>query len=85
MTEHDERLLVGEEDEEYLEDYHYQDWGVDRVDLDFKSGKHITNDLAREGECITWNLPPLLKLSQLSKKLSVLNLSTGIILKSTFM
>ena len=85
MTEHDERLLDGEEDEEYLEDYHYQDWGVDRVDLDFKSGKHITNDLAREGECITWNLPPLLKLPQLFKMLSVLNLSTGIILKSTFM
>ena len=25
--------------EEYEEDYNYQDWGVDRVDLDFKSGK----------------------------------------------
>ena len=25
--------------QEYEEDYNYQDWGVDRVDLDFKSGK----------------------------------------------
>lgn len=41
MTEHDERLLDGEGDEEYLEDYHYQDWGVDRVDLDFKSGNTL--------------------------------------------
>lgn len=28
-----------DQDELYEEDYHYQDWGVDRVDLDFKSGK----------------------------------------------
>ena len=28
------------EGEEYEEEYHYQDWGVDRVDLDFKSGYH---------------------------------------------
>ena len=25
-------------EDSYEEDYHYQDWGVDRVDLDFKSG-----------------------------------------------
>ena len=28
------------EGEEYEEEYHYQDWGVDRVDLDFQSGEH---------------------------------------------
>ena len=28
------------EGEEYEEEYHYQDWGVDRVDLDFQSGYH---------------------------------------------
>ena len=50
MTEHDEHLLDGEEDEEYLEDYHYQDWGVDRVDLDFKSGNTLHITLLGEGQ-----------------------------------
>ena len=31
----------GEEYEEEEEDYQYHNWGVDRVDLDFKSGHHI--------------------------------------------
>ena len=30
----------GEEYEEEEEDYQYHNWGVDRVDLDFKSGHH---------------------------------------------
>ena len=64
--------IDGEEDEEYLEDYHYQDWGVDRVDLDFKSGN--INDSARDGdgECITWHLPP--KLPWLSGKYKVVSI-----------
>ena len=48
MTELDQRLLDGEEDDEYVEEYHYQDWGVDRVDLDFKSGKHRKNYSGRD-------------------------------------
>ena len=27
--------------EYYGEEYHYDDWGVDRVDLNFKTGNHI--------------------------------------------
>ena len=71
MTKHDERLLDGEEDEEYLEDYHYQDWGVDRVDLDFKSG-NINDSRDGDGECITWHLPP--KLPWLSGKYKVVSI-----------
>lgn len=57
MTEHDERLLDGEEDDEYLEDYHYQDWGVDRVDLDFKSVSDLQSLLSdrRRGQ-LSYNL-----------------------------
>lgn len=57
MTKHDERLLDGEEDEEYLEDYHYQDWGVDRVDLDFKSVADLQSLLSdrRRGQ-LSYNL-----------------------------
>ena len=34
----------GEEYEEEEEDYQYHNWGVDRVDLDFKSGHHHRKD-----------------------------------------
>lgn len=39
MMETEEQADNYDPDELYEEDYHYQDWGVDRVDLDFKSGR----------------------------------------------
>ena len=35
-----------DQEELYEEDYNYQDWGVDRVDLDFKSGDNKNDYLS---------------------------------------
>ena len=38
MLESSDKYNNAEQEEVYEEDYQYQNWGVDRVDLDFRSG-----------------------------------------------